>query len=115
MSLATPKVVFRSCRRRHTEHRVSFPPTCESGLGLSNSVVAIANAGKGNLYLALSGGAVLQWQPGTANFYQVVGLSYVATGMATDLLRRRLYIADGTDNTIYVYSTANGTLLKTIQ
>src|ERR1017187_691304 len=25
MSLATPRFVFSSCRRRHTEHRVSFP------------------------------------------------------------------------------------------
>jgi hypothetical protein len=25
MSLATPRFVFSSCRRRHTEHRESFP------------------------------------------------------------------------------------------
>jgi len=90
-------------------------PACFGSAGLSATPVAFANAGENSFYMASTNGFIELFQPAAQNFNVVTFVTYQVTAMAADVLRQRLYVADAADNTIYVYSTVNGALLKTIQ
>ncbi|MGB8010595.1 MAG: hypothetical protein WCF68_03215 [Terriglobales bacterium] len=75
----------------------------------------LASAANGTIYFATTGNAVnytVPTQPGIA--YPFVDLSFAPTGIAVDSVRGRVYISNGSGNSISVYSLT-GTLLHTIE
>ena len=87
----------------------------QTSYGWSNDTsFALATDAKGQVYMCnLDGSVNINFTPGgEVSFLQ---LSFAPSGVAIDNAHERIYFSNANGNSISVYSTATGALLKTIQ
>ena len=82
--------------------------------GTADEALAAAFDSTGNLYYGNADNSVsfVNFSQGVSQFE---ALSFTPAGMVVDSTRGRVYVSNQQGNAIEVYSTANGSLLKTIQ
>jgi DNA-binding beta-propeller fold protein YncE len=83
--------------------------------GPASEGLALAFDSTGNLYIANANNTVYYVNFAAGGVSQFASLTFSPAGIAVDSTRGRVYITNQQGNAIAVYSTANGTLLKTIE